>query len=329
MSPRSVIAAVTAIFCLMALLGSSGCTERSKEKPQPRTAATPPAPAPASRDAGSDDDDEFLPRTLPVFYPPSDLAVDTGKIDGLNRYLSAIRVYARGIGAPETVRLCTGVVVSPRLVLTAASCVCSQQPAAQGDGGQTLLDAKVCAAIGFVQTTTYVPPTDGDPQGGRYGQYDAAIRVHPGFKQVLDEQGNVVSSEADLAVFVLDEAADIPPVELAESDVKAGESLVIAGYGYYTADLDRVFSEHRVTKVLGSGGRVAFAQPPPHLYKGARGGPCLRQTRQGLRLSGILSTSDGQEALFTSVYPYRDWLRAEIQGAADAGTSMPQPHVSP
>jgi len=328
MSPRRMIAAVPAVCCLMALLASSGCTERSKEKAQPKTAATPPAPALASPDAGSDEDDD-LDRIIMPFRLPPDLTVDTGKIDGLNRYQSAVRVYARGIGAPEAVKLCTGVVVSPRLVLTAASCVCSQQPAAQGDSGQTLLDAKVCATIGFVQTTTYIPETRDDPPGEQGRQYDAAVRVHPGFKQVLDEQGNVVSSEADLAVFVLDKATDIPPVELADSDIKAGESLVIVGHGFFTAGLDRLFSEHRVTEVLGSGGRVAFAQPPPNLYKGARGGPCLRQTRQGLRLSGILSASLGQEALFTSVYPYREWLRAEIQGAADAGNSMPQPHISP
>ena len=325
MRPRWMIAAVPAMFCLMALLGWSACTGCSGKDAQAKAAAT--------RDAGSaDEEDPFLlPRHLPVYYPPVELGVNTGKIDRRNRYLSAVRVFAKGIGAPKTVRVCSGVLVSPRLVLTAASCVCSPQPPAQGDGGQTLLDAKVCASIGLVDTTNYFPRDRHGPAGSDGSEYEAAVRVHPAFKQVLDEKGNVVSSEANLAVFVLDKAAEIPPVELAESDVNAGESLVVVGHGYTrdTVDVERVFSEHRVTEVLNSSGRVAFAQPPPFVYKGARGGPCLRQNRQGLRLSGILSASVGQEALFTSVYAYRDWVRAEIQGAADAGTSMPQPPVSP
>jgi len=42
MSPRRMIAAVPLVFCLMALLAWSGCTERPKKKGQPRAASTPP-----------------------------------------------------------------------------------------------------------------------------------------------------------------------------------------------------------------------------------------------------------------------------------------------
>ena len=239
-----MIASVPVMFCLMALLGWSGCTERSKEEAQPRTASTPPAPERPSGDDGSaDDDDDGFVYTIVPYYPPMELSVATGELDRPNRYLSAVMVYAEGIGKPEAVKLCSGVLVSPRLVLTAASCVCSPQPAAQGGGGQTLLDAKGCASIGNVQKTTYFPRDSHGPPGVEYGKYDAAVRVHPAFKQVLDERGNVVSSEADLAVFVLDQAADIPPVELAESDVNAGESLAIVGHGDpVNANFGREFS---------------------------------------------------------------------------------------
>ena len=122
---------------------------------------------------------------------------------------------------------------------------------------------------------------------------------------------------------MLDRAANVPPVELPESDVKAGESLVVVGYGYPWPDstedfgpLERRFSEHRVTEVLKSGGRVAFDPPVRNSYVGAEGGPCLRQTGQGVCLAGILSTKVlSGEALFTSVYPCREWLRAEIRSA--------------
>jgi len=334
MSRRRVIAAVPLVSCLITPLGWSGCTERPAEEAQAKAAPAPPAAELPSEDAGSADYSQpFVKMILPVLEIGPEWIVKTGKTDIRNRYSSAVEVYPKESGYPKLpdpahpLKLCTGVVVSPRLVLTAAACLCSQEEEAQSDGGQQVVDARACAAAALVQSITYEPRADGGKPYARIGKYDGAVKVHPAFKQVFDEGGNAISTEANLAVIVLGQPAHVPPVELAESDVSTGESLVIAGYGFLPGPDDhhlwRHFSEHPVTKVLDSGGRVAFAQPPPFLYQGARGGPCLRQTEKRVRLAGILSASAGEEASFTSTYPYREWLRAEMAAAAEAGVTAP------
>jgi len=325
MSPRRMIAAMPIALWLLAPLGWSGCTERPEGEGQAKASAAPDAGALALEDAGTDRGDEVVGwHTEPWIAP--EWIVKTGKLDSRDRYSAAVMVSAHQDQGPN-VTVCTGVLVSPHLALTAANCVCPPpKEEAESDGGQRVIDGKACVPTAEADVCIQDPRACSTLPNKEL-VYEGPVRVHPAFKEVIDGQGNIVSSEADLAVIRLDRAAKVAPVELADSDVKPGESLVVVGYGYpgepYSYDEERRFSEHPVTKVLNSGGRMAFVQPAPFIFKGARGGPCLRRTSQGMRLAGIFSTTDGKKASFTSIYPYRDWLRAEMEGATDGGIATP------
>jgi hypothetical protein len=130
----------------------------------------------------------------------------------------------------------------------------------------------------------------------------------------------VVSSEADLAVIFLETPVEghFPPVELADTEIEPGESLFMVGFGsdevLGTLGGKRRFRETSVTRMLGSG-RALFEPTEPHVYRGDSGGPCLRETQNGMVLVGILSRGLGKEASLMRTYPYRAWVREEIQRA--------------
>ena len=125
MKPRRLVAAVPIAFCLVAPLGWSGCTERPDEQAPAKAAPAPAAAVLASEDAGSADEGELLHITLLPFYPGQGWSVGTGEFDSRNRYSSAVELGELELPPYKRIALCTGVLVSPRLVLTAAICVCS------------------------------------------------------------------------------------------------------------------------------------------------------------------------------------------------------------
>jgi hypothetical protein len=263
-------------------------------------------------------------RVAEPYRAPVEWRVATGERDERDRYPSAVRVYGAQFAVEfqqeEKDKLCSGVVVSPRLVLTSASCLCQRREAPSGSAGKFLSDSTACAISATARTITH-DLRDPEARAGWFVDYDGSVTVHPKFKMVLDEQGNVLSSEANLATIALKGTTDIPAVELAYLEVKVGDSLTVVGYG--DGD-DRRFSTHAVTKMMDSGGWIAFEQPRGYGYKGARGGPCLRATGKGASLVAILSLPQGREAPFTSVSPYKDWLRDQISRAAETGAASPR-----
>ncbi len=197
-----------------------------------------------------------------------------------------------------------------------------------GGESKTRIDSSSCAKTAMVTTVKYTPPTSEKGIGSRTQEYAGEVQPHPSINVVLDGDGNIISSEADLAVIFLEVPVEgsFPPVELAETEAKVGELLVMVGYGsdevLGTLGGKRRFRENPVTKVLASG-RGLFDQPKWNSYRGDSGGPCLRETGSGTQLVGILSRGLGKEASFTSTYGYRDWLHEEIQRAAKASAAMP------
>ena len=238
-----------------------------------------------------------------------------GPIDVENHYPSAVMV-TTPLGS--TVLRCSGAIIHPRMVLTAGHCVCERHPSSSAEGPVlALIDSSACASSSTVTTVAYKPPRklDSDRRGAT-----GKILPHPALHIALGAQDEVLSSTADLAVILLDEPLGeaFRPVLLAESEVTPNDIVTIVGYGYDEIEDgfngDRRFSKNKVQAFAASGqGRVLIEQPGRHTYRLDSGGPCLREGSGGATLTGVSSRNLGQGAAFTSIVPYRNWLRAQMQ----------------
>lgn len=187
------------------LLGCGGCDSRPEE----------------SDDRGAGEPHRFPPEdTLPL---PENVFGYAGEIDIHSRYPSTVvvRTYE-----PQV----TG------LVLTAGHCVCMKQPAlGAADEGTLVIDRSTCATAPIVTTIDYDPPLEDGIKiepGFRSRSYKAMeVRPHPEFKVLLDQQGRVLSSIADLAVIVLRQPIEgpFPIIPIADFDARAGELLTTEG----------------------------------------------------------------------------------------------------
>jgi hypothetical protein len=173
-----------------------------------------------------------------------------------------------------------------------------------------------------VTATSYAPHAPGKLRETRFSSTRGRVQVHPEFRIVLDAQGDIVSSSADLAVVFLEAALDdtAPPMALAQSEAAPGEHLVAVNHGHdficAGVNGDRRFKRTRVVgAVAGSAGRFVFEQRDRQYYRGHSGGPLLRETRQGPVLVGISGQSLGREPTFTSTYAHQGWIREQIQAS--------------
>jgi hypothetical protein len=252
-----------------------------------------------------------------------------GEADSTNRYPATVMVIVHDAADASRHQECSGVLVSPRLVLTAGHCVCQRRKASSlQDDGTLLIDGTHCAAAATVVTLTYEPATPEAAAETWSENRPGEVRPHPRLRLLLDGPDKVISSTANLAVIVLEQPVKkhIPPMPLAEKEARAGELLTLVGYGYVEGsgalDGKRRFSQERVTGgATPAGDRMLFGRPELHSYQGDMGGPCLREGASGPVLVGISSRGLGQEPTFTSTPPYREWLHAEIQLAASSNAA--------
>jgi hypothetical protein len=242
-----------------------------------------------------------------------------GEIDQENLYPSAVMVL---MPDREEVGInCSGVAISRRVILTAGHCVCAQRKSGPPEaGGGAIIDTGQCAGTANVVTLVYIARTPDGNSGARSMTRQGVVHPHPELKIVLDEQGRVVSSHADLALVVLKEPVEVQPVAVTDEEARVDDSVLMVGYGYdEVVDVfghERRVSVNRVTKILEPGGeRIQVEQPGKHRYRMDSGGPCFVKKRAGPVLVGISSRWLGEGATFVGTHGYRDWLRREIQRA--------------
>lgn len=261
---------------------------------------------------------------------PGDLYLAAGKPDFANQYPSTVMVSrVEPLGAAH----CSGVLLTPHLVLTAANCVCRPRKVPSAGGGDSILfDTSVCVGSAYITVTDYGKVFHAYLAETNMHSIAGTVRPHPNFKLVLDEDRSVVINQADLAVIHLRQpvASKFPPISLSDQDIRTQETLLMAGYGYgqefgQIAGLRFV----RSNKVLGEAAphdhsRFLYEQQGAFMYRGFKGGPCFRQEGTRYTLAGIASIGTDKELSLTSISFYRDWLSSEIRQSS-AQVAKPQP----
>jgi hypothetical protein len=303
---------VRALPCLAVLLlvSCKGCVTEGATAPGHRE---DPVRAERASASGSGDDLQML--DLGPFLA-------AGETDFTNRYLSTVMVMK---GNPWEGATCSGVLIAPRLALTAAHCVCERRKVVASDGGaRTVIDNFACMKTALVTTVTYEPAEARIGTGGETRVYEGVVLPHPEFQLLLDHEEQVLSGKADLALIRLSE-----PVEervplrlspLANKAIQLGETLVMAGYGRGSPAGAiqglRFFRRNKVVRLARpSDERVLYEQQGVYLYNGFGGGPCFREEGQERWLVGIAGLGSEKELALTDTYTYRDWLHAAIEDA--------------
>lgn len=298
------------LLLLALVLALSGC----KDRPIQEQAAPPPSEPTPIQDA------DLPPGTLtgdaldPIRIPVPQLA---GEVDLANRYLFTVLIEAYRSSATEGAFKCSGVIIAPRLVLTAGHCVCPRQTGASNSHS-------TCAATAYLTAMTYLPPEQGQVSRASHEMYEGVIRPHPQFEVLLDRDGGVTSIRANLALIILN--APLPerlrPVMLGETQAELHSPLVTVGYGNARDDIS-IYGRRRFnrTRVASSpaGQEVLLLEPPQQpLFANDSGGPCLREGALGPELVGISNRGFGKDPTCTNLDPYRAWLRDEILTATKA-----------
>jgi hypothetical protein len=264
MVPQRKGAGLMAAF-MMAMLMGAGC------------AGSAPAEHPAP---------EYVPAEVQL---GSEIpTVSEGRIDSQNRYLFTAALSTRFLVPNQGVRerTCSGVLIDPRVVLTAGHCVCGARKSVPPEAAEaSFIDRSTCVETTAVTMMRY--KVDGEGlramirsgvealPGERIGPYRGKVYVHEDIRIVYREmetrdgwESSTGYSQADLAIIVLDQPVpdSVEPVRLSEKPVDFNERVVLVGFGTARVALDaddlvRRYGENVVVSIKNDGTTFHIGRP--------------------------------------------------------------------
>jgi MYXO-CTERM domain-containing protein len=212
---------------------------------------------------------------------------------------------------------CTGTLIAPDAVLTAAHCIDADLTGGIVPGFTLALDT-------VTATPTFVP--------GR------AIFAHESF----DIEGGAVEGLGtffDVGIVLLQEPiTSVAPVRMPRPDqaaeLIAGLELEIAGYGRTDPQTDEFGVMYDATTELISMNpseiQVGMGAPQPQNCNGDSGGPAMADLGDGRRIVGIVSRSfSGPECTMggidTRVDAYLTWIHSKVPSGIPCGSGLAEP----